>query len=98
MVSKDEVFEALKTVSDPEIGVDIVNLGLIYNLDIDNDKVGIRMTMTAPSCPVTDWILVEAQRRVEELPGVKQCDIELVWEPQWNLDMISDEARKMLNM
>lgn len=98
MVTKEEVLEVLKTVSDPEIGVDIVNLGLIYNLDIDNDKVSLKMTMTAPSCPVTDWILVEAQKRVEELPGVKMCDIELVWEPQWNLDMISDEARKMLNM
>ncbi|MCL6002591.1 MAG: metal-sulfur cluster assembly factor [Thermoplasmatales archaeon] len=98
MVTKEEVLESLKTVSDPEIGVDIVNLGLIYNLEINDDKVSIRMTMTAPSCPVTDWILVEAQKRVEEIPGVKECDIELVWDPQWNLDMISDDARKMLNM
>lgn len=56
------------------------------------------MTMTAPACPVTDWILAEAQRRVEEIPGVKEANIELVWEPPWNLDMISDEARKMLNL
>jgi metal-sulfur cluster biosynthetic enzyme len=98
MVTKEEVLEVLKTVSDPEIGVDIVNLGLIYNVDINGDKVSIRMTMTAPSCPVTDWILVEAQKRVEDIPGVKECDIELVWEPPWNLDMISDEARQMLHM
>jgi metal-sulfur cluster biosynthetic enzyme len=98
MVTKEEVLEVLKTVSDPEIGVDIVNLGLIYNMDINGDKVSIRMTMTAPSCPVTDWILVEAQKRVEDIPGVKECDIELVWEPPWNLDMISDEARQMLHM
>lgn len=98
MVTKEEVFEVLKTVSDPEIGVDIVNLGLIYNLEIKGDVVDVRMTMTAPSCPVTDWILVEAQRRVEELPGIKECNIDLVWEPPWNLDMISDEARKTLNM
>ncbi len=98
MVTKEEVFEVLKTVSDPEIGVDIVNLGLIYQLDINEGKVDIRMTMTAPSCPVTDWILVEAQKRVEEIPGVGECNIELVWEPPWNLEMISDEARKMLNM
>ncbi|MEM0130372.1 MAG: iron-sulfur cluster assembly protein [Thermoplasmatales archaeon] len=98
MVTKEEVLDVLKTVSDPEIGVDIVNLGLIYQLDIVDDKVNIRMTMTAPSCPVTDWILVEAQRRVEEIPGVKECNIELVWDPPWSLDMISDEARKMLNM
>jgi len=98
MVTKEEVLEVLKTVSDPEIGVDIVNLGLIYNMDINGEKVSIRMTMTAPSCPVTDWILVEAQKRVEDIPGVKECDIELVWEPPWNLDMISDEARQMLHM
>lgn len=98
MVTRDEVLEVLKTVTDPEIGVDIVNLGLIYNVEVDNDKVNIRMTMTAPSCPITDWLLVEAQKKVEEIPEVKECNIELVWEPQWNLDMISDEARKMLNM
>lgn len=98
MVTKEEVYEVLKTVSDPEIGVDIVNLGLIYQLDINEGKVDLRMTMTAPSCPVTDWILVEAQKRVEEIPGVTECNIELVWEPPWNLEMISDEARQMLNM
>jgi metal-sulfur cluster biosynthetic enzyme len=98
MVTKEEVLDALKTVSDPEIGVDIVNLGLVYNIDIADGVVNIRMTMTAPACPVTDWILAEAQRRVEEIPGVKEANIELVWEPPWNLDMISDEARKMLNL
>ena len=99
MVTKEEVLEVLKTVSDPEIGVDIVNLGLIYNLEITDDGVvNIRMTMTAPACPVTDWILVEAQKRVESLPGVKECNIELVWDPPWSLDMISDEARKLLNL
>ncbi len=98
MVTKEEVLDALKTVSDPEIGVDIVNLGLVYNVEIVDNVVNIRMTMTAPACPVTDWILAEAQRRIEEIPGVKEANIELVWEPQWNLDMISDEARKMLNL
>lgn len=98
MVTKDEVLDALKTVSDPEIGVDIVNLGLIYEVNIDDGIVNIKMTMTAPACPVTDWILAEAQRRIEEIPGVKEANIELVWEPPWNLDMISDEARKMLNL
>jgi metal-sulfur cluster biosynthetic enzyme len=98
MVTKEEILDTLKTVSDPEIGVDIVNLGLIYELNVNQDVVSIKMTMTAPACPVTDWILAEAQRRVEDLPGVKEADIELVWEPPWNLDMISDEARKQLNL
>jgi metal-sulfur cluster biosynthetic enzyme len=99
MVTKEEVLEVLKTVSDPEIGVDIVNLGLIYNLEITDDGVvNIRMSMKSPNCPVTDWILVEAQKMVESLPGVKECNIELVWDPPWSLDMISDEARKLLNL
>ncbi len=98
MVTKEEVLDVLKTVSDPEIGVDIVNLGLVYNLEIDGDVVNVRMTMTTPACPVTDWILAEVQRRIEEIPGVKEANIELVWDPPWNVDMISDEAREMLNL
>ena len=98
MVAKEDVVKALKTVNDPEIGIDIVDLGLVYDLKIDDDSVTIKMTMTAPSCPLTDWILFDAQKKVEEMDGVSKCDIELVWDPPWTPDMISDEARKMLNL
>ncbi|EQB65676.1 MAG: hypothetical protein AMDU3_IPLC00002G0313 [Thermoplasmatales archaeon I-plasma] len=98
MVAKEDVVKVLKTVNDPEIGIDIVDLGLVYDLKIDDDSVTIKMTMTAPSCPLTDWILFDAQKKVEEMDGVSKCDIELVWDPPWTPDMISDEARKMLNL
>ncbi len=98
MVTKEEILEEMKVVSDPEIGMDIVNLGLVYDIQIDGDQVYIKMTMTAPTCPVTPWILAEAQKVVENMPGVEAADIELVWEPPWNPEMMSDEAREELNM
>ncbi|SMD30601.1 metal-sulfur cluster assembly factor [Picrophilus oshimae] len=98
MVTKEEILEVLKGVSDPEIGMDVVNLGLVYDIKIDGNRVYIKMTMTAPTCPVTPWILTQAQKEVENLPGVEAADIELVWDPPWNPSMMSDEAKEQLNM
>jgi metal-sulfur cluster biosynthetic enzyme len=98
MITKEEVMQVLKTVDDPEVGVDVVNLGLIYGLDVEDDIVKIKMTMTTPNCPLTDWILFDVQKKVEKMEGAKECDIELIWEPPWTPDMISEEARKMLNL
>ncbi|EQD48707.1 protein containing DUF59, partial [mine drainage metagenome] len=77
MVTKEEILNSLQSVSDPEIGMDIVNLGLVYDVQINGDKVYIKMTMTAPTCPVTPWILAEAQKVVENLEGVEAADVEL---------------------
>lgn len=98
MVTKEEILEVLKNVSDPEIGMDVVNLGLVYDVQINGNNVYIKMTMTAPTCPVTPWILSEAQKEVENLADVEAADIELVWEPQWNPDMMTDYAKEQLNM
>ncbi len=98
MVTKEDVLEALKAVSDPEIGMDVVNLGLVYDVQINDDKVYIKMTMTAPTCPVTPWILAEAQRVVENIEGVEAADVELVWEPQWTPALMTDFAKEQLNM
>ena len=98
MVTKEEILEQLKAVSDPEIGMDVVNLGLIYEVEINGERVYIKMTMTAPTCPVTPWILSEAQRIVENMEGVEAADIELVWEPPWNPSMMTDYAKEQLNM
>ncbi len=98
MVTKEEILNALQSVSDPEIGMDIVNLGLVYEAQINDDKVYIKMTMTAPTCPVTPWILAEAQRVVENLQGVEAADVELVWEPPWNPSLMTDYAKEQLNM
>jgi metal-sulfur cluster biosynthetic enzyme len=98
MATKEEILNALQAVSDPEIGMDIVNLGLVYEVQINGDKVYIKMTMTAPTCPVTPWILAEAQRVVENLEGVEAADVELVWEPPWNPSLMTDYAKEQLNM
>ncbi|MHB1506786.1 MAG: metal-sulfur cluster assembly factor [Cuniculiplasma sp.] len=98
MITKEQILEELKAVEDPEIGMDIVNLGLIYEVQINEDKVYIRMTMTAPTCPVTPWILSEVQKITENMAEVEMADVELVWEPPWNPSMMSDVARDQLNM
>lgn len=98
MVTKEEILEELKQVADPEIGMDIVNLGLVYEVQINGDRVYIKMTMTAPTCPVTPWILSEAQRVVENIEGVEAADVELVWDPPWDPSRMSDEAKEALNM
>ena len=90
---------ALKQVYDPEIPVNIYDLGLIYELTIDKDKtVHITMTFTAPNCPMADEVVAEVQRSVEDVPGVKGCQIELTFEPPWDQSMLSDEARIDLGM
>ena len=98
LVTEEEILEELKQVSDPEIGMDIVNLGLVYEVQINEDRVYIKMTMTAPTCPVTPWILSEAQRVVENIEGVEAADVELVWDPPWDPSKMTDEAKEALNM
>ena len=96
VVDKDNIFEALKRVYDPEIPVDIVNLGLVYEVLIDSDRVAVKMTTTAAGCPVGNYIAAQAKRVLEGLEGVKQVDVELVYEPPWHERMISEEGRRML--
>ena len=93
----EDVVLALKQVYDPEIPVNIYDLGLIYELNINKDKeVFIQMTFTAPNCPMADEVLAEVQRSVEDVPGIKSCTIDLVFEPVWDQSMLSDEARVAL--
>lgn len=93
MVNKNEVIEALKECKDPELNVDIVDIGLIYGIDVSDDNVSITITMTSPMCPVTSLILADAQLRVEAIPGVKSVDLDLVWDPLWSPDMMSDDIK-----
>lgn len=95
-VQKAEVFEALKQVYDPEIPADIVNLGLVYEVLVDDDRVVVKMTTTAPGCPVGNYIVAQAKRAIERLEGVKEIDIELVYDPPWQESMITEEGRRML--
>lgn len=90
----DSVVEACRTVFDPEIPVNIFDLGLVYTIDIsDEGEVGILMTLTAPGCPVAGEMPGWVADAIEPLPGVKQVNVELTWDPPWGMDMMSDEAR-----
>lgn len=95
-VQKAEVFEALNQVYDPEIPADIVNLGLVYEVLVDDDRVVVKMTTTASGCPVGNYIVAQAKRAIERLEGVKEIDIELVYDPPWQESMITEEGRRML--
>ena len=90
---------ALKQVYDPEIPVNIYDLGLIYDLQIGKDRIArIRMTFTAPNCPMADEVMLDVKNNVEDVPGIKGCEIELVFEPAWDKSMLSDEAKVELGM
>ena len=90
----DGVVEACKTVFDPEIPVNIYDLGLIYTVDIDAENaVKIKMSLTAPGCPDAGEMPGWVAEAVEPMAGVKEVDVEIVWEPPWGMDMMSDEAR-----
>ena len=93
----EAVVLALKQVYDPEIPVNVYDLGLIYELNISKaHEVYIKMTFTAPNCPMADEVISEVQYNVENTPGVTKCTIELVWDPVWDRSMLSDEARVAL--
>lgn len=91
---EQKVVKMLKTVYDPEIPIDIYELGLIYKIDIDDDgNLKIDMTLTAPNCPAADFIIDDARIKLESIEGIKSVDIRVVFEPEWNKDMMSEEAK-----
>ncbi|MBR5430949.1 MAG: DUF59 domain-containing protein [Bacteroidales bacterium] len=93
------VISALKEVYDPEIPVNIYDLGLVYELTISKAReVSILMTFTAPNCPMADQVMMEVQEGVESVPGVTKCSIELTFEPAWDRSMLSEEARVELGL
>ena len=94
-----EIVAALKTVFDPEIPADIYELGLIYKVDISNERaVDVMMTLTTPNCPAAGELPTMVENAVASVPGVGVVNINLVWEPAWSPDRMSDEARLVLNM
>ena len=98
MVTKEEILEALKEVYDPEIPVDIVNLGLIYDVNIEDGKVKILMTLTAIGCPVGPLIVDMVKLRLLKLEEVNEVEVELTFDPPWTPDKMSEEAKKKLGM
>lgn len=98
-VLMDQVVSAIKTCYDPEIPVDIWELGLIYRVDIDDaNNVQIDMTLTSPMCPVAGELPLQVQQAVESVEDVTTCKVELVWDPPWRQDMMSEVARIQLDM
>lgn len=95
-LNKDGILEALKQVYDPEIPVDIVNLGLIYEVEIDWGRVKVRMTTAAPGCPVGNLIAAQVEHAIRRIEGVEEVDVALVYDPRWSMEMMSEEGRRML--
>jgi FeS assembly SUF system protein len=96
---KPHVIEALTTVFDPEIPVNIYELGLIYDIDIDAEGVvHVSMTLTSPACPSAQQIPVEVANKIRAIPGVKDADVQIVWEPPWTMEKMSDAARLQLGI
>lgn len=94
-----EIVEKLKTIYDPEIPVNIYDLGIIYNIEIDDTfVVKITMTLTSPSCPMTDVLLKEIYDKIKSLEGVKNVILNIVFEPRWSKEMMSDEAKLQLGL
>ena len=97
--TEEKIVTMLKTVYDPEIPVNIYDLGLIYKVDIDEEhNVRIDMTLTAPNCPATDFILEDVRQKIESIDGVKSVEVNLVFEPEWDRDMMTEEAKLELGM
>ena len=96
LINEEEVWEALKVVTDPEIGVDVVNLGLVYGVDIADTYVKVRMTLTSMGCPATGLIEFQAKEAVGTVDGVRNVDVEWTFDPPWSPDRMTEEGRDML--
>lgn len=97
-ITETIVFEALKECYDPEIPVNLVDLGLIYDVKIIDDWVGVKMTLTTPGCGMSGMISQNVRNRILKVPGVKDADVRIVWDPAWSPARMSAEAKKKLGM
>ncbi|MEM3506924.1 MAG: iron-sulfur cluster assembly protein [Candidatus Bathyarchaeia archaeon] len=98
MIKKESIIEALKDCYDPEIPINIVDLGLIYDVKIEDDKVYIKMTLTAPGCPMHSLIAEQVKQAVEGVEGVKEAFVEIVWDPPWSPERMTEDAKKLLGI
>jgi FeS assembly SUF system protein len=98
LVSKDEIVTVLKGCFDPEIPINIWDLGLVYDINIENDNVGVKMTLTAPGCMMGGMIAEEVKAKIKAMSGVKDAKVELVWDPPWTPDKMSEEAKAQMGI
>ena len=92
----ETVWQVLRTIPDPEFGVSLVDLGLIYSVECSGGEITVVMTLTTPSCPSGGWMLEGVRTALERLPGATHVRVDLVFDPEWNPGMISEEARRLL--
>ncbi len=95
-VTEEMVYDAIKTVIDPEVGFDIYSLGLIYGVKVEGDHVHVTMTLSTRGCPLHEMMKQWTKEAVEKIDGINSCEVEIVWEPAWNVTMASDEVKKAL--
>jgi FeS assembly SUF system protein len=99
LTMQPQIVEVLSTIFDPEIPVNIFELGLVYEIAVDSENVvAIRMTLTAPGCPAAQSLPVEVVNKLKQLPGITDAHVEIVWDPPWNKDRMSDAAKLQLGM
>lgn len=97
-LTEETILEVMSDIYDPEIPIDIVNLGLVYGIKIDGSNVNVNMTMTSPGCPAAGQIVSEAKYLIEEIDGVDEVNIEIVWDPPWDPSKMSEAAKESLGM
>ncbi|MCL1891763.1 MAG: iron-sulfur cluster assembly protein [Alphaproteobacteria bacterium] len=98
MIDKEQIIAAIKTVFDPEIPVNVWDLGLVYDIKVRQSKVRIKMTMTSPTCPMSEEIMQMVRIAVSAIPGINGVDIKLVWDPPWDISRLSETARLELDL
>ena len=96
-LNKEEIINCIKTVKDPEIPVNLYDLGLIYNIEIDNNNINIDMTLTNPNCPVAGSMPESVGKAIESLENINSINIKLVWQPKWTKDLMSEDAKLALD-
>ena len=97
-VTEKDIRDALKTVKDPELNLDLVVLGLVYDIDINDSDVHVMISLTSPMCPVADQIVSDAQTAVAGGEGVENCEVNITFDPPWSQDLMSDEAKLELGL
>lgn len=100
MVDQDDIREAMKQVDDPELGINVVDLGLLYGVSVDEStgKVDLEMTLTSMGCPLTDQIIADVRKFVEPLDGVTSVEVNWVWDPPWGPDKMTDDGKLMMKV
>jgi metal-sulfur cluster biosynthetic enzyme len=98
MPTPEDVYNALANVYDPELGLPVTDLGLVYDVQLEGKTANVKLTLTSMGCPLAGTIIDYAKRAILEVEGIEEANVEIIWDPPWSVDMMSDEARMRLGM